>query len=98
MTGPYGWLIARCQAIKKTSSIYYGLDASMAHLMRPGMYNAYHHITVLDRENDIIPANVVGDLCENNDWFVLYKLMKNEQPLGLPRIDFYQLLKWAIYS
>ncbi|RHY39081.1 hypothetical protein DYB30_000909 [Aphanomyces astaci] len=51
---------------------YYGLDASMAHLMRPGMYGAYHHITIPARELDqspLITANIVGDLCENNDWF-----------------------------
>ncbi|ETW04191.1 diaminopimelate decarboxylase [Aphanomyces invadans] len=72
MTGPYGWLIARCQAVKESYAKYYGLDASMAHLMRPGMYGAYHHITVPARELDHSPwikANIVGDLCENNDWF-----------------------------
>lgn len=49
---------------------YYGLDACMAHLMRPGMYEAYHHITIPDREaHPRQSANVVGTLCENNDWF-----------------------------
>ncbi|KAG9404671.1 hypothetical protein AC1031_004876 [Aphanomyces cochlioides] len=72
MTGPFGWLISRCQAIKQSYAKYYGLDASMAHLMRPGMYGAYHHITIPARELAQAPvskANVVGDLCENNDWF-----------------------------
>ncbi|KAF0747234.1 hypothetical protein AaE_007813 [Aphanomyces astaci] len=72
MTGPYGWLVSRCQAIKQSYAKYYGLDASMAHLMRPGMYGAYHHITIPARELDqspLITANIVGDLCENNDWF-----------------------------
>jgi len=51
-TGPYGWLVARCHAVKRTPEwgVYYGLDACMAHLMRPGMYGAYHHITVPARE------------------------------------------------
>ena len=51
MTGPYGWLVARCHVIKEShGKTYYGLDASMANLMRPGMYNSYHHITVPKRE------------------------------------------------
>jgi cell wall-associated NlpC family hydrolase len=40
--------------------------------MRPGMYGAYHHITVPAREGAAArraPAHVVGTLCENNDWF-----------------------------
>ena len=71
MTGPYGWLVARCHAIKQAhSSTYYGLDACMANLMRPGMYNSYHHITVPAKEGGARePSNVVGTLCENNDWF-----------------------------
>ncbi|OQR89103.1 diaminopimelate decarboxylase [Thraustotheca clavata] len=70
MTGPYGWLVSRCQAIKQSYATYYGLDANMAHLMRPGMYGAHHHITIPAREGgDILKANVVGQLCENNDWF-----------------------------
>lgn len=83
MTGPFGWLVARCQATKtctyddKTSH-FYGLDASMANLMRPGMYGSYHHITVpakdkyfpsFQEDEDFVKCNVVGTLCENNDWF-----------------------------
>ncbi|ETV82341.1 diaminopimelate decarboxylase, variant 3 [Aphanomyces astaci] len=77
MTGPYGWLVSRCQAIKQSYAKYYGLDASMAHLMRPGMYGAYHHITIPARELDqspLITANIVGDLCENNDWYSMIKV------------------------
>jgi hypothetical protein len=52
---------------------YVGLDGNMAHLMRPGMYGAYHHITVLGKENQ--PAthtyDVTGSLCENNDKFAI---------------------------
>merc|ERR1711865_1032692 len=71
MTGPFGWLVARCQACKSTYAQYYGLDACMSNLMRPGMYGSYHHITVPTAEKDAPeePANVVGTLCENNDWF-----------------------------
>jgi diaminopimelate decarboxylase len=47
MTGPFGWLVARCEARKEAfGSSYFGLDACMSNLMRPGMYGAYHHITV----------------------------------------------------
>lgn len=74
MTGPFGWLVTRCEAIKSTYGLYYGVDACMAHLMRPGMYGSYHHITVPARESSDeseprVPSHVVGTLCENNDWF-----------------------------
>jgi diaminopimelate decarboxylase len=69
ITGPYGWLITKCNVIKNTYAKYYGLDACMSNLMRCGMYNAYHHITVLTDNTNIIKANIVGTLCENNDWF-----------------------------
>ncbi|KAG1698496.1 hypothetical protein DVH05_015036 [Phytophthora capsici] len=70
MTGPFGWLVTRCEAIKETYGRYYGVDACMAHLMRPGMYGAYHEISIPARENEeVIPSHVVGTLCENNDWF-----------------------------
>jgi len=71
ITGPYGYLVSRCHSIKNNEEIFYGLDANMSNLMRPGMYDAYHHISIprLHLENDKIKANVVGTLCENNDWF-----------------------------
>ncbi|KAL3658019.1 hypothetical protein V7S43_017061 [Phytophthora oleae] len=70
MTGPFGWLVTRCEAIKETYGRYYGVDACMAHLMRPGMYGAYHEISIPARENEeVAPSHVVGTLCENNDWF-----------------------------
>lgn len=79
ITGPYGYLVSSCKSIKKTenSDIFYGLDANMANLMRPGMYNAYHHITIprLSNSNDNIKANAVGTLCENNDWFAKNRLL-----------------------
>jgi diaminopimelate decarboxylase len=86
MTGPFGWLVSRCNAVKDTRGAYgrsmniadryYGLDANMSHLMRPGMYGAYHHITVPGREGgNVEPVNVVGTLCENNDWFAAARPM-----------------------
>jgi diaminopimelate decarboxylase len=73
ITGPSGCLVSRVRHIKNTFKSFAGLDASMADLMRPGMYGAYHHITVLGKEND--PPNrrydVTGSLCENNDKFAI---------------------------
>jgi len=67
--GPYGWLVSRVLHLKHTYKDYVGLDASMANLMRPALYGAYHHITVMGKEN--APADqvydVTGSLCENND-------------------------------
>ena len=71
ITGPYGWLVSKCNVIKNTYEKYYGLDACMANLMRPGMYGAYHYISIVGKNiiKNEEKANVVGTLCENNDWF-----------------------------
>lgn len=73
ITGPYGILVTRAIHRKDTYKKYVGVDACMANLMRPGMYGAYHHISVLGKEN--APAtttvDVVGSLCENNDKFAI---------------------------
>ena len=73
VTGPYGYLVTHVRHIKKTYKQYAGLDACMANLMRPALYGAYHHITVLGKEN--LPQNetydVTGSLCENNDKFAI---------------------------
>jgi len=69
ITGPYGWLVSKCNVIKNTYEKYYGLDACMANLMRPGMYGAYHYISIIGKNIINEKANVVGTLCENNDWF-----------------------------
>ncbi len=73
VTGPHGYLVAKVRHIKNTYRKYVGLDATMADLMRPGMYGAYHHITVLGKERE--PAfesyDVTGSLCENNDKFAV---------------------------
>jgi diaminopimelate decarboxylase len=73
ITGPFGYLISKVLHIKKTYKTYVGLDACMANLMRPGMYGAYHHITVLGKETwpRIAKYDIVGSLCENNDKFAI---------------------------
>lgn len=73
ITGPYGYLVTQAIHEKHIYKNYVGVDACMANLMRPGMYGAYHHITVLGKED--APAtqklDVVGSLCENNDKFAI---------------------------
>ena len=73
MTGPFGYLITTALHTKDIYKKYIGVDASMADLMRPGMYGAYHHITVLGKENapTTMIYDVVGSLCENNDKFAI---------------------------
>lgn len=77
ITGPYGYLITRVLHIKNTYKKFAGLDACMANLMRPALYGAYHHITVLGKEkkpHDII-YDVTGSLCENNDKFAIDRVL-----------------------
>lgn len=73
VTGPYGYLVTRVIHKKYTYKEYIGVDACMANLMRPGMYGAYHHETVLGKENEPLTStyDVVGSLCENNDKFAI---------------------------
>lgn len=75
ITGPHGFLVSRVRHLKETYRSYVGLDATMANLMRPGMYGAYHHVTVLGKES-VPPSkiyDVVGSLCENNDKFAIQR-------------------------
>jgi diaminopimelate decarboxylase len=72
-TGPYGWLVTRAIHEKHIYREYIGVDACMADLMRPGMYGAYHHVSVAGKE-DAKPTkryDVVGSLCENCDKFAV---------------------------
>ena len=72
VTGPYGWLVSRVLHKKAIYKDYVGLDASMANLMRPGMYGAYHHISVPGKESSPQKIyDVTGSLCENNDKFAV---------------------------
>ena len=81
ITGPYGFLITTAIHEKHTYKEYIGVDACMANLMRPGMYGAYHHETVLGKEEKKLDHtyDVVGSLCENNDKFAIDR--------KLPKID-----------
>ncbi len=81
ITGPYGYLVATALHKKETYKRYVGLDACMADLMRPGMYGAYHHLTVAGKEGWPLDQtyDVTGGLCENNDKFAVDR--------KLPRID-----------
>jgi diaminopimelate decarboxylase len=73
MTGPYGYLVTKALHKKNIYKQYLGLDANMANLMRPAFYGAYHHITVMGKENEPHDHvyDVVGSLCENNDKFAI---------------------------
>ena len=81
MTGPYGALITTAIHKKHIYKEYIGVDACAVDLMRPAMYNAYHHITVLGKEEEPLDHmyDVVGSLCENNDKFAIDR--------SLPKID-----------
>jgi len=75
ITGPYGWLVTRVLQLKDTYRKYCAVDACMANLMRPGMYGAYHHITVMGKEKQPPGPlyDVTGSLCENNDKFAIQR-------------------------
>ncbi|MCI8594670.1 MAG: diaminopimelate decarboxylase [Oscillospiraceae bacterium] len=81
MLGPYGCLVTKAIHEKHTYKEYVGVDACAANLMRPAMYGAYHHITVMGKED--APCDhmydVTGSLCENNDKFAVDRM--------LPKID-----------
>ena len=86
ITGDAGWLVSTVLHEKDTYKKYIGLDSCMANLMRPAIYGAYHHITILGKEN--APADhvydVTGSLCENNDKFAIDR--------ALPKIDIGDIL------
>jgi len=77
MTGPHGALVVTAINHKDIYRKYIGVDACMTALMRPGMYGAYHHITVHGKPSEIASAtevvDVVGSLCENNDKFAIQR-------------------------
>lgn len=81
MMGPYGCLVTKAIHEKHTHKEYVGVDACAVNLMRPAMYGAYHHITVLGKENEPCDHkyDVTGSLCENNDKFAIDRM--------LPKID-----------
>lgn len=86
ITGPYGWLVTKAIHEKNIYRNYIGVDASMADLMRPGMYGAYHEVTVSGKEHapkDYV-YDVSGSLCENCDKFAVQR--------NLPKIEMGDLL------
>ena len=81
MMGPYGALVTKAVHEKHIYKEYIGCDACACNLMRPAMYGAYHHITVLGKENEPCDHkyDITGSLCENNDKFAIDRM--------LPKID-----------
>ncbi len=77
ITGPHGALVTTVINHKDIYRQYVGVDASMSALMRPGMYDAYHHIHIPGREHskDLQTVDVVGSLCENNDKFAVQRTL-----------------------
>lgn len=81
MLAPYGHLVTKAIHQKHIHKEYVGLDACAVNLMRPAMYGAYHHITVMGKENEPCDHkyDITGSLCENNDKFAIDRM--------LPKID-----------
>jgi diaminopimelate decarboxylase len=86
ITGPYGYLVTRVRHTKNIYKKYVGLDACMANLMRPALYGAYHHITIMGKENEKADQvyDVTGSLCENNDKFAIDR--------NLPKVEIGDIL------
>jgi diaminopimelate decarboxylase len=82
MSGPYGFLVSRVLHLKNTYKKFAGLDSCMVNLMRPALYGAYHHITVVGKENDNHGTlyDVTGSLCENNDKFAIDRYLPVIEP------------------
>lgn len=77
MLGPYGCLVTKAIHEKHTHKEYIGVDACAVNLMRPAMYGAYHHITVMGKENEPCDHkyDITGSLCENNDKFAIDRML-----------------------
>lgn len=84
LTGSFGWLVCHALHKKEIHKNYIGVDASACDLMRPAMYGAYHHITVVGKQGEEATYDVVGSLCENNDKFAIDR--------KLPKIDIGDIL------
>ncbi|MGI6226580.1 MAG: diaminopimelate decarboxylase [Peptococcales bacterium] len=86
ITAPYGYLVTTAIHQKNIYKNYIGVDASMADLMRPGMYGAYHHLSVMGKENapNTNVYDITGGLCENCDKFAIDR--------NLPQIDIGDIL------
>lgn len=86
MLGPYGCLVTTVIHEKHIYKEYIGVDACAANLMRPAMYGAYHHVTVMGKEYEpcSYKYDITGGLCENNDKFAIDRM--------LPKIDMNDLI------
>lgn len=73
VTGPFGYLVTKVRHVTEKYKKYVGVDSSMANLMRPALYGAYHHITVVGKQDAAKTEvyDVTGSLCENNDKFAI---------------------------
>ena len=82
VTGPHGYLVSRVRHVTRKYKDYVGLDASMANLMRPAVYGAYHHISVPGKEDQPQDTvyDVTGSLCENNDKFAVDRKLPELTP------------------
>ena len=82
ITGPHGYLVSRVRHVARKYKEFIGLDACMANLMRPAIYGAYHHITVLGKEKAPLDRvyDVTGSLCENNDKFAIDRALPEIVP------------------
>ncbi len=82
ITGPYGYLVSKVRHVTSKYKQYVGLDSCMANLMRPALYGAYHHITVVGKQG--LQADhtydVTGSLCENNDKFAIDRNLPAIEP------------------
>jgi len=88
VTGPHGYLVARVRHVARKYKTYVGLDATMANLMRPAIYGAYHHISVPGKEDQPKDQvyDVTGSLCENNDKFAIDRPLPVLEPGDLVAI------------
>ncbi|MFH1838188.1 MAG: diaminopimelate decarboxylase, partial [Candidatus Kuenenbacteria bacterium] len=86
ITGPYGFLVSKVRHVVKKYKNFVGLDSNMVDFMRPATYGAYHHISVLGKENFLLDHiyDVTGSLCENNDKFAIDR--------NLPKIEINDIL------
>jgi diaminopimelate decarboxylase len=75
ITGPHGYLVTSVRGLKHIYKEYVGVDATACDLMRPAMYGAYHHITVLGKDGPEVKVDVCGSLCENNDKFAVDRML-----------------------
>ena len=75
ITGPHGYLVTSVRGFKHIYKEYIGVDATACDLIRPAMYGAYHHITVLGKEGSELKVDVCGGLYENNDKFAIDRLL-----------------------